>query len=596
MARKQNGWGNSKSLVFKDFGRIDKGKNPGAPGNYPSNRRYGTSVQRTVIEKYNLDSDWTKWRRGMEYAYKAAWYRLQAYDPITNTTVDQQIQSKLYQGTAYETDVVFDGYKYATKGSDSNNHYVIKRTVVSNPDIGNITSVLNDDIKYPENKKNREIWVQGNVGADARVLLQMIAERLTDGETEATLTYVLNSDAVPALYIGKSTDEGQTKIKSYIKKDKFMATDWAKENNLFDLVGKIVYVKDFFIEKGINTKAEEDFKVTDDNYSWTIDLNDDGNSEITILENNNLFPPSIYDISTLPAIYNEPNGRYTIKGQYIYDKNLYQRFYKKTFVTGELVRDSADTYSYSVMPYVVEDIREIGNEIELTSVPYTTELKLYLPITGDGYLVFTDYSFTKTTIDEYDGKYYHAQGKPGDPLWMKIDTDVDPWMDEVFTTGNPLSIATTYTCSCPNHSQSILRAPQQFEDDNTRKINRQRRYPLPTVKGKKDFDQIGLAQASGLVESWESREHKMSFKMCKHSIAAMFNEKIKVQEPNKYPTLDARKDFEEKLAIEMAEVGAEFDSSYKRGGVTALEVVFALAQGLNLDEVETAYVVLNSNF
>ena len=84
--------------------------------------------------------------------------------------------------------------------------------------------------------------------------------------------------------------------------------------------------------------------------------------------------------------------------------------------------------------------------------------------------------------------------------------------------------------------------------------------------------------------------------MCKHSIAAMFNEKIKVQEPNKYPTLDARKDFEEKLAIEMAEVGAEFDSSYKRGGVTALEVVFALAQGLNLDEVETAYVVLNSNF
>ena len=35
---------------------------------------------------------------------------------------------------------------------------------------------------------------------------------------------------------------------------------------------------------------------------------------------------------------------------------------------------------------------------------------------------------------------------------------------------------------------------------------------------------------------------------------------------------------------------------YKRGGITALEVVFALAQGLNLDDVETAYVVLNSNF
>jgi hypothetical protein len=36
--------------------------------------------------------------------------------------------------------------------------------------------------------------------------------------------------------------------------------------------------------------------------------------------------------------------------------------------------------------------------------------------------------------------------------------------------------------------------------------------------------------------------------------------------------------------------------SYKRGGITTLEVIFALAQGLNLDDVEIAYVMLNSNF
>ena len=98
------------------------------------------------------------------------------------------------------------------------------------------------------------------------------------------------------------------------------------------------------------------------------------------------------------------------------------------------------------------------------------------------------------------------------------------------------------------------------------------------------------------MESWESREHRMGFKMCKHSIAAMFIDKIKVQEPNTYPTLEAREDFEEKLAKEIAEVAAEFNVSYKRGGITTLEVIFALAQGLNLDDVETAYVVLNSNF
>ena len=88
----------------------------------------------------------------------------------------------------------------------------------------------------------------------------------------------------------------------------------------------------------------------------------------------------------------------------------------------------------------------------------------------------------------------------------------------------------------------------------------------------------------------------MGFKMCKHSIAAMFIDRIKVQEPNKYPTVEAREDFEEKLKKEIAEVADEFAVSYERGGITTLEVIFALAQGLNLDEVETAYVILNSNF
>ena len=84
--------------------------------------------------------------------------------------------------------------------------------------------------------------------------------------------------------------------------------------------------------------------------------------------------------------------------------------------------------------------------------------------------------------------------------------------------------------------------------------------------------------------------------MCKHSIAAMFIEKIKVKEPNSYPTIESREAFEKKLADDIAEVVDEFRASYKRGGITALEVVFALAQGLNLDDVETAYVVLNSTF
>jgi hypothetical protein len=176
-----------------------------------------------------------------------------------------------------------------------------------------------------------------------------------------------------------------------------------------------------------------------------------------------------------------------------------------------------------------------------------------------------------------------------------LDTDVDPWMDEVFSTGNPLQPATIYTCSCPNHSQSMLEHLKIHKmKAHVRSIDKESIHYLQQKV--KDFDQIGLSQAAGRIESWESREHQMSFKMCKHTIAAMFIENLKVKEPNTYPTLDAREAFEEKLDADIAEVGEEFISSYKRGGITTLEVVFALAQGLNLDEVETAYVVLNSNF
>ena len=84
--------------------------------------------------------------------------------------------------------------------------------------------------------------------------------------------------------------------------------------------------------------------------------------------------------------------------------------------------------------------------------------------------------------------------------------------------------------------------------------------------------------------------------MCKHTVASMFIEHIKVQEPGDYPTVESRIAFEEKLRKDIEEVAAEFVASYKRGGITALEVIFAMSQALGMDEVETAYVVLNANF
>ena len=584
MPRKQNGFGPSQSFAFKKVDKsTHKSKKPGAAGYYPSDRSFGASVHRTVIEKYNLDSDWIKWRKGYEYYNKAAWYKLQTLDEMSGEYKDSQINSVLYQGTEYEIDVVFDGFKFATRNADSNNHYVMKRTTTSSLDIGRITEVYNDPFEYAENKRNGEIWCKGEGGAQARALLKMVGERITDGETEATLDFVLNSEGLPALYIGKSTDEQPTVVTVEVWKSDLVGDE--PLTNPQDLVGKVAYLKNFFVEKLLLTLNS--FETEDDSYTATVRVRDFGDSPLEILDaDENQLPPSLYDISTLPKLYTASTCNYILEGEYVFDKTIYQRFFKNRYLSADLIGASVDTISYSVFPFKILGVTDLGNRIQFVSVPFKSEFRLTLPPGPKGaILVFADNGFIKRGVEtiKYD-------------TWETLDTDVDPWMDEVFTTGNPLQPATLYTCSCPNHSHSILRAPQETEDDATRKINRQRRYPLPTVMSSNDFQNLGVNQAAGLIESWESREHKMSFKTCKHSIAAMFIDKIKIKEPSSYPTYEARLQFEEKLAKDMEEVGQEFVSSYKRGGLTSLEVIFALAQGLNLDDVETAFVMLNSNF
>ena len=112
MPRKQNGFGTSKSLSFKGSGRVDKGKGLGAPGTYPRRRGYGSSVTRTVIEKWNLDSEWTRWRNGYEIWNQAFYSVLRVinpfYDPGKPQTrfnpeyVVADLDSILYQGTDFQ--------------------------------------------------------------------------------------------------------------------------------------------------------------------------------------------------------------------------------------------------------------------------------------------------------------------------------------------------------------------------------------------------------------------------------------------------------------------------------------------------------------
>ncbi len=136
--------------------------------------------------------------------------------------------------------------------------------------------------------------------------------------------------------------------------------------------------------------------------------------------------------------------------------------------------------------------------------------------------------------------------------------------------------------------------PQSSQDPDKRKTNRQLRYPMPTAQGQDDYGISGQTQAAGKVSSWESESHRLGFKMCKHTIASMFNEDIRMKEPNKYPTEDVRAKFKKKLEKEIQDSYANFNKSYTRTGISISEIVFSLSKGLNLDSTKTAYMVFDS--
>tara|TARA_B100000212_G_C26989107_1_gene369960 strand:- start:162 stop:518 length:357 start_codon:yes stop_codon:yes gene_type:complete len=117
---------------------------------------------------------------------------------------------------------------------------------------------------------------------------------------------------------------------------------------------------------------------------------------------------------------------------------------------------------------------------------------------------------------------------------------------------------------------------------------------MPTALSSDRFDNIGTTQAAGKMVSWQTIENRNGFRMCKHSIATMFIDGYSVVEPNSYPSVQTRIAFEEKLEESIRSSISAFTLSYARQGLSLSEIVFSLAQGLNLDDVETAYVVLNT--
>ena len=632
MPRKSNGWGNVDSFNFKEFKSVSEAPAFGAAGNYPSDRSYGSTVTRSVIEKYDMDSDWAKWRKGYEYYIKAAWEDLSVPNPyyviggrLTEIDPDDPnpgeeytkafLESVLYQGTDYELNTFFSGWEFPTSDADTNCHYVAKRSPEEsagfNAQLGRVTEVWNNELLYPDQKAHREIWVKGTPQSGSRLLLQMEGERLWDGETEATLKLLLTEDEKPAVYRGKTfpdDSESQsgvslqaTTVKLRIPLDlieegtqeegveytvgqglkKFKATrsGFGQTINPRNLVGNIIYVPDFYIEKPVADLSAQVWADSDEYFGTTIRDNILASKIYCLDPGVEALPPTMYDITQLPTLFTATNSDIQIQGTYIFQKKQYSRFFEGEYVTADLVEEQVVDMSYSVLPFTIESAYIKDGILEIESVRFSSEIKLYPALTANAILVFADYSFCK----------YTENGE-----WLDMYTDVQPWQDEVFTFGQPLEPATTYTCSCPDHSHSILAAPQTTEDFGRRKQNRQRRYPLPSVMGLDRWEGLGVEQASGRVASWVTEEHRLGLRLCKHAIAARFIDKIKVIEPSSYPSMESRDSFERKLEREVQMLSEEFRLSYRRSQLSLSEIIFALAQGLNLDGIETAYVLFNN--
>ena len=703
MARKNSGFGNPKSLSFKGTGgsnRIDKAQRVKAAGVYPSNRRYGSLVQKTIIESYDAESDWIRWRKGYEYYVKAAMEDLivaapvkgspagdiaeaegePVYDPSFPVQEDPEKpgynpqylpfvqKAQLYADTNFFLDVVFTGRRFSTKNSDTANHYCIKRElgefILNSGDVRDINLFNVTEVLYPDNPDdqlaeyaveavlNNEVWVKGTRGTDFLLLARSLGERLTDGEvdtdagipvevngtsTEATLTFALNDKAQPAVYLGKSTPEKPTQVKVKVKYSDLEGTPFFEENNenINAYVGNIGYLPQFYNIQNY-TQYSEQLNFKDDSYYFEVELNDtiestSGNTRqgFFILERETSLPPSLYDLPELvdKAIFIDESGyEASIEGTYVFQKSDYQRFFGNTYLTADLVAEQINEVSYPTLPFIIQSAARVdavgqngavlpGYWAEFVAEPFVSTLDLFdVPAENEtGFIVFADYSFTQTKLDTNEfGEYLHRIEGPYDTVeqqaageekfakqvWYKKINDVRPYdrpFVKLFTTGKGLRPATVYACSCPSYSKAQLRMPQSTQGPEQRKVNRQQNYPLPTAQGRTDYNSIGVNTAAGKMQSWQTNQQRNSFNVCKHTIASMFKDHLKLQEPNTYQTQAAREEFGRKLSEDMKSQIELFQEAYARGGISTLEVVFAMGESLNLDEIDLAYIVLNSD-
>ena len=312
MARKKNngfGFKSADSFAVKNFASCVKAMKPGAAGQYPSDRRYGSSITRSVIEQYDLDSDWVRWRKGLEYYYQAAWL------DYTN------FNSKVNQGTSFEYDINFKGWRFATQNADTRNHYVVKRTNLEPPTLGIDLRLRKKESDRLAHQPYGEIW--GDLIVDNP---ELITAPLVPALAMVSLSNGGDGAADvghPALFSGKTaqspcSDHGDLPL------DQAMAPV-VQEKGLGALVGEVGYVDNFRITRPI----EKSDGVIDgrDTFSVIVDDIREGLSFQILDSDTPNLPPSLLDLNNFIPIVTTEDATVELDGEFIFIKDHYQRFY-----------------------------------------------------------------------------------------------------------------------------------------------------------------------------------------------------------------------------------------------------------------------------
>ncbi len=607
MARKQNGFGNSKSFAFKGGGRVDKGKKVASVGGWPSDRSFGSIVKPTIIQRFNKYSNWTQWRQGVEIWNKSYFKEFDFGEFI----------AELFPSSAYFDKVKFKGIKIPAKSTDNSTYYVTKRDTVSPDSLGAIVTpnevqdVPEDDIGYSslvQQKINKERWYNVELFTDRPLIPRLILQRLTSRSQafpnspsiSAIVKNVISKvTGKPAIYSGKT--QGKTaKLRIYLPQSAFSSQDEANQS-----IGKNcalwrlpLYFKNFAVDGFHELKPymedinNETFKYVMQTFVRPVQNSDpqySGGANATI--SGSAYPNSTNNGGSggggigigIPGGsigYTISGGAQTLGGgsagaqlvifeeatkntlSSILDNENVKKFSNCGFaIEAEFVYNKQKHQRFFKTEATAKLIREnITHDSPVFPTGFVISdisLKMSTQFTGPSWIVEVEpFSMTNHLVEisvkpNTLPQYYIVFSTPSMALETSTDINlnVDPYNNEYFS-GSFQSLLyhdSYWSCNCPVYSRATLRAPETVQT-NGNKQNRQIKYPLPSAGSEnKSAFLNSVDEFAGTINSWANDEYNLEFKMCKHTIAAYFYEGKKFVEPANYPMLDERYKLEQQI-------------------------------------------------